>query len=89
MRALSTFASFVASLMTIGAIAVRVLWSKPTPLTRNGRPMYDVQDTPMMAPPKAPTWLATAAKWWLIIVAIGSTIILLIVVIFLLMSLSA
>jgi hypothetical protein len=79
MRVLSSFASFVASAMTIGAIAVRVWWSKP-----RTDPSPWVQDTP----PKAPSWLRTAAKWWLIVVVFGATIIFLIVVIYTIVSLS-
>ena len=76
MRVISSFLGTLASIATIGALAVRLWWSKPrtTP-----------QDT---LPPRAPSWLSTAAKWWLITVVFGATIIFLIVVIYTIISLS-
>jgi hypothetical protein len=79
MRALSSFLGMLASIATLGAIAVRVWWSKPRPTPQDWAPDN---------PPKAPSWLRTAAKWWLITVVFGATIIFLIVVIYTIISLS-
>jgi len=79
MRAFASLLSTLASFATLGAIAVRLWWSKPRPTP---------QDTMPDDPPKAPPWLRTAAKWWLILLVFGGTIIFLIVVIYTLVSLS-
>jgi len=63
-RALSSFFGILASMATIGAMAVRVWWSKPRPTP---------QDTMPDDPPKAPPWLRKLAKVWLYVVAIGAT----------------
>lgn len=79
MRVLSAFLSMVASVVTIGAIAVRLWWSKPRPTP---------QDTMPDDPPKAPPWLRTAAKWWLLLLVFGATVIFLIVAVYTIVSLS-
>jgi len=79
MRVLSSFFSVLASIATVGAIAVRLWWSKPRPTPQDWAPDN---------PPKAPPWLRTVAKWWLIVVLVGGTAIFLIVVAYTLISLS-
>jgi len=89
MRALSSFLGVLASLTTMGAVAVRMWWSKPR--TRSTPPVQDSKGEWWLTTtdePRAPSWLRTAAKWWLITVVFGATIIFLIVVIYTLISLS-
>jgi hypothetical protein len=72
-RAAASFFGILASITTMGAAIVRLWWSKPRPLTKHGEP-YEIDGEPIVQDPKAPSWLATAAKWWLIIVVGGLTI---------------
>lgn len=65
MKAFTSLLTIVASLMTIGAISVRLWWSKP-----RTDPSPWVQDMP----PKAPSWLRKLARVWLYVVAIGLTV---------------
>lgn len=87
MRVIAPFFATIASIVTIGAAAVRLWWAKPKQLTKYDHP-YEINGEPILQDPKAPSWLATAAKWWLIIVIGGVTIIGIIVVIFVLIDLS-
>lgn len=87
MRVAAPFFAVLASITTMGAAIVRLWWSKPKPLTKHGQP-YEIDGEVITQPPKAPSWLATAAKWWLIIVVGGATVLLLIFVIFTVIDLS-
>lgn len=73
MRVIAPFFAVLASITTMGAAIVRLWWSKPKPLTKNGHP-YEVDGEVLTKPAKAPSWVATAAKWWLIIVVGGLTV---------------
>ena len=73
MRATASFFGILASITTMAAAIIRLWWSKPKPMTKNGYP-YEVDGEVIERPPKAPSWLATAAKWWLIIVVGGLTL---------------
>lgn len=74
MRAIAPFFAVIASCATIFATVVRLWWSKPKPLTRNGQQMYDLQDQPMVRQPKASPGLRKAATWWLYLVAACLTV---------------
>ena len=87
MRVLAPLFAITASITTMGAAIVRLWWSKPKPLTKNGHP-YEIDGEPLQVQPRAPSWLATFAKWWLIIVIGGATVLLLIFVIFTVIDLS-
>lgn len=87
MRVVAPFFAVLASITTMGAAAVRLWWSKPKPLTRNGHP-YEIDGEAIEQQPKASPWLRTAAKWWLIIVVGGGTVILIVAAVFILIDLS-